>query len=102
MDSHSSDLFVSAVTIAEIADSVAKAKREGAKRKAAALSQWLKTVLHPYGARVLPFDSTTAKIAGALSDLATDLATDLARGRRQSPQLRRYRDSPRRHNGTAS
>ena len=30
MDSHSTDLFLSAVTIAEIADGIAKAKREGA------------------------------------------------------------------------
>jgi toxin FitB len=32
MDSHSPGLFLSAVTIAEIADGIAKAKREGAKR----------------------------------------------------------------------
>lgn len=33
MDAHSSNLFISAVTIAEIADGVARAKREGAKTK---------------------------------------------------------------------
>ena len=70
MDAHSSALFLSAVTIAEIADGIAKAKREGAKRKATALAAWLRTVLHLYGDRVLPFDATTAEIAGALSDLA--------------------------------
>lgn len=70
MDSHSPDLFLSAVTIAEIADGIAKAKREGAKRKASELSAWLRTVLHLYGDRVLPFDSPTAEIAGALADLA--------------------------------
>ena len=64
-------------TIAEIADGIAKAKREGAKRKASDLSAWLRTVLHLYGDRVLPFDSPTAEIAGALSDLA--------RGRGHSP-----------------
>ena len=77
MDSHSDDLFLSAVTIAEIADGVAKSKREGAPRKATALSEWLRTVLHLYGDRVLPFDSPTAESAGALSDLA--------RGRGHSP-----------------
>jgi toxin FitB len=77
MDSHSADLFLSAVTIAELADGIAKAKREGASRKAADLSAWLRTVLHLYGERVLPFDSATAEIAGALSDLA--------RSRGQSP-----------------
>jgi predicted nucleic acid-binding protein len=33
-------------------------------------SAWLRTSLHLYGDRVLPFDATTAEIAGALSDLA--------------------------------
>jgi hypothetical protein len=70
MDSHSLDLFLSAISVAEIADGIAKAKREGAKRKSADLSAWLQTVLHLYGDRVLPFDSPTAEIAGALSDLA--------------------------------
>jgi toxin FitB len=77
MDTHSADLFLSAVTIAEIAEGIAKAKREGAKRKASNLSDWLRTVLHLYGDRVLPFDSPTAEIAGALADLA--------RGRGHSP-----------------
>jgi predicted nucleic acid-binding protein len=79
IDSRSSDIFMSAVTIAEIADGIAKLSREGAKRKAADLSAWLQTVLHLYGDRVLPFDGPTAEIAGALSDLA--------RGRGHSPGL---------------
>jgi predicted nucleic acid-binding protein len=70
MDAHSPDLFLSAVTIAEIADGIAKAKREGARRKAADFSAWLQTVLHLYGDHVLSFDSATAEIAGALTDLA--------------------------------
>ena len=70
MDKHSSALFLSAVTIAEIADGIAKAKREGATRKASGLSAWLRALLHLYGDRVLPFDAATAEIAGALSDLA--------------------------------
>ena len=77
MDAHSAVLFLSAVTVAEIADGIAKAKREGAKRKATTLAAWLQTVLHLYGDRVLPFDAATAEIAGALSDLA--------RGRGSSP-----------------
>lgn len=70
MDAHSPGLFLSAVTIAEIADGIAKSSREGATRKAAALSAWQRTVLHLYGERVLPFDAATAEIAGALADLA--------------------------------
>jgi toxin FitB len=70
MDRHSADLFVSAVTIAEISDGIAKLRREGAKRKATDLSAWLQTVLHLYDERVLSFDSAAAEIAGQLSDLA--------------------------------
>jgi predicted nucleic acid-binding protein len=70
MDARSSELFLSAVSVAEIADGIAKAKREGAKRKASDLAAWLQTVLHLYGDRVLSFDSATAEIAGALSDMA--------------------------------
>jgi toxin FitB len=77
MDTHSSALFLSAVTIAEIADGVAKARREGARRKAESLSAWLRALLHLYGDRVLAFDTPTAEIAGALADLA--------RGRGHSP-----------------
>ena len=77
MDRHSSDLFLSAITIAEVADGIAKAKREGAQRKSSTLLAWLRAVLHLYGDRVLPFDSATAEIAGALADLA--------RGRGHSP-----------------
>lgn len=77
MDRHSPDLFLSAITIAEIADGIAKAKRRGARRKAAALSAWLGTLLHLYSDRVRAFDSPTAEIAGALADLA--------RGRGHSP-----------------
>jgi predicted nucleic acid-binding protein len=70
MDLHSPDLFLSAVTIAEISDGIAKAKREGAARKASMLSAWLRTVLHLYGDRVLAFDTATAEVAGVLADLA--------------------------------
>ena len=79
MEVHSSALFLSAVTVAEVADGIAKARREGATRKALRLSAWLKTVLHLYSDRVLPFDGPTAEIAGTLSDLA--------RGRGHAPGL---------------
>ena len=77
MESHSQDLFLSAISVAEIADGIAKARREGARRKSSALSAWLQAVLHLYGDRVLPFDGPTAEIAGTLADLA--------RGRGHSP-----------------
>jgi toxin FitB len=73
MDRHSASLFMSAVTVAEIEDGIAKLRREGARRKSADLTAWLDTVLHLYGDRVLAFDAATARIAGAMSDRARGL-----------------------------
>jgi toxin FitB len=70
MDAHSSDLFLSAISVAEVTDGIAQLRRKGARRKAQDLSTWLRIVLHLYGDRVLPFDTSTAEIAGTLSDLA--------------------------------
>ena len=73
IDKHSDLLFLSAVTVAEIEDGIAKSRREGATRKSADLASWLETLLHLYGDRVLAFDAATARIAGAISDRARGL-----------------------------
>jgi toxin FitB len=73
MDAHSAALFISAVTVAEIEDGIAKLRRERAVRKSADLTAWLETVLHLYGDRILAFDAATARIAGAMSDRARGL-----------------------------
>lgn len=70
MDRNSERLFMSTITVAEIADGIAKARREGARRKAAALTEWLEVLLHLYGNRILPFDVAAARVAGMLSDRA--------------------------------
>jgi toxin FitB len=70
MDHHSAQLYLSAVTVAEIEDGIAKARREGATRKAADLDGWLETLLHLYGERVLAFDIVAARMAGMLFDRA--------------------------------
>jgi len=70
MDVHSALLFLSAVTVAEIEDGIAKLRREGATRKSADLAAWLEAILHLYGDRILAFDMATARIAGILSDRA--------------------------------
>jgi toxin FitB len=70
INTHSAFLFLSAVTVAEIEDGIAKSRREGATRKSADLAAWLETVLHLYGDRVLAFDTPTARIAGAMADRA--------------------------------
>ncbi|MBV9431704.1 MAG: PIN domain-containing protein, partial [Hyphomicrobiales bacterium] len=63
-------LFISAVTVAEIEDVIAKTRREGATRKSRNLAAWLRALIHLYGNRILPFDTPAARIAGALSDRA--------------------------------
>jgi predicted nucleic acid-binding protein len=70
LDTHSASLFISAVTVAEIEDGIAKTRREGATRKSADLAEWLETILHLYGDRILAFDAATARIAGAIADRA--------------------------------
>ena len=70
MDAHSSALWLSAVTVTEIEGGVARLRREGATRRSADLEAWWEAVLHLYGERVLPLDTATARIAGALSDRA--------------------------------
>ena len=77
MNTQSDRLFLSAVTIAEISDGIAKAGREGASRKAADLTAWLDTLLHLYAERVLAFDVSVARLAGDL--------LDRARGRGHAP-----------------
>ena len=79
MDAHSSALWLSAVTVTEIDDGIARLRREGATRRSADLAAWWEAVLHLYGERVLPLDTATARIAGALSDRA--------RGQGQAPGL---------------
>ncbi|MEZ2143126.1 type II toxin-antitoxin system VapC family toxin [Bradyrhizobium sp. DN5] len=70
MDAQSASIFLSVVTIAEIEDGIAKLRREKAARRSKDLAQWLDTVLHLYGDRILAFDTAAARLAGALSDRA--------------------------------
>ena len=77
MDRHSADLFLSAVTVAEIEDGIAKARREGAARKGAEFGSLVGSRAAPLWRSVLAFDTPTARIAGALSDRA--------RGQGQAP-----------------
>jgi predicted nucleic acid-binding protein len=70
MDAHSAALSLSAVTAAEIEDGIAKPRREGATRKSADLAAWWDAAPHFYGEPILPLDTATARVAGALSDRA--------------------------------
>jgi predicted nucleic acid-binding protein len=70
MDEHSGSLYLSVVSVAEIEDGIAKTRREKAHRKAAELAGWLEVLLHLYASRILAFDLSASRIAGALSDIA--------------------------------
>ncbi|MYE14555.1 MAG: type II toxin-antitoxin system VapC family toxin [Gammaproteobacteria bacterium] len=70
MDARSDELFLSAVTVAEICDGIAKLRRTGAIARAGRLDDWLDIVLHLYGDRVMPFDIPAARHAGLLMDRA--------------------------------
>jgi len=79
MERNSERLYLSAITVAEVEDGIAKARRTGATRKADRLAEWLGTLLHLYSARILPLDVPVARLLGRLSDQA--------RGAGQSPGL---------------
>ncbi len=73
LEQQSLSLFLSVVTAAEIEDGVAKLRREGAVRKAKHIAEWLESVLHLYGERILAVDLACARIAGVLNDRARGL-----------------------------
>jgi len=72
MERNSERLYLSAITVAEVEDGIAKARRQGAARKADRLAEWLETVVHLYGARILPLDIAVARVLGHLSDRARE------------------------------
>ncbi len=76
LETHSNELFLSVVTIAEIDSGIAKCRRDHVVRKAAALAEWLQAILHLYADTILNFDLATARIAGALIDRARGAGHD--------------------------
>ena len=70
MDRNSDRLYLSVITVAEIEDRIARSRRAGAHLKAQRLADWLDTVLHLYGSRILPIDVPTAQRIGVLADQA--------------------------------
>ena len=65
---HSDRLYLSAVTIAEIEASIARAARIAATAKAENLRHWLSAVEHFYAGRILPFGVAEARHAGPILD----------------------------------
>ncbi|WP_370677770.1 PIN domain-containing protein [Pleomorphomonas sp. PLEO] len=70
LDRHSSELYLSAITAAEVAAGIAKLRRLGSTSKASGLSAWWNGVEHLYGSRILPFGLREARKAGEFMDMA--------------------------------
>ncbi|WP_319520689.1 type II toxin-antitoxin system VapC family toxin [uncultured Martelella sp.] len=70
LDRASDDLFLSAVTAAEVRAGIAKAEREQAKTKAERLQAWWQSIEYLYGQKILPFDLRCAHAAGEILDAA--------------------------------
>jgi toxin FitB len=68
MVDHSDRLYLSVVTIAEIEQGIAKARRQGATRQAARLSEWVEASIVLYADRILPINLDVARLAGRLSE----------------------------------
>jgi predicted nucleic acid-binding protein len=78
LHAHADRIYLSVVTVAEIAAGIAKSRRLGHAAKAERLSRWLAALTGAYGTRILPVDSDTALIAGQLIDDARASAPDFA------------------------
>jgi len=64
------ELYLSAITAAEIEAGISKLRRTGSGRRADELHDWFEGMLSFYTDRVLPFDLDAARVAGMLSDMA--------------------------------
>ena len=67
---HDDELFLSAITLAEIQAGVSRLERKGAARRAADLSHWLSAILELYQSRTLPLASKAALETGRMLDRA--------------------------------
>ncbi len=72
IDRNSAGLYLSFITIAEIEAGIAKSRRQGAHRKADRLAEWLTTLLHLYGKRIMPIDLDVARHIARLTDLTLE------------------------------
>lgn len=67
----SGELYLSAMTIAEIERGVRKLNRAGCVNRARQIGIWLDNLLSEFGDRILPMDAIVARIAGVMDEDAT-------------------------------
>jgi predicted nucleic acid-binding protein len=70
-------LFISVVTVGEIAKGIAKRRRMSGAVAADALQSWLEGLLAMYADRIIPVDVPIATRWGRLCDVHPQLATDM-------------------------
>lgn len=70
MRAHGDQLYLSAITIAEVEAGIARATRIETTTKAQNLRRWLAAVEHFYSGRILPFGIEEARHAGLILDQA--------------------------------
>jgi toxin FitB len=70
LQSRSSQLYISAVTVIEIEQGICKLRRTGATLRADSLRHWLDALINHGKERILPLDTSVGRVAGAMSDQA--------------------------------
>ena len=67
---HTDELYLTAVSVAEIEQGIGKLNRAGGASRAERLTAWLDALLNRFADRVLAFDGPVGRVAGRLSDRA--------------------------------
>jgi predicted nucleic acid-binding protein len=70
VDQQDRSLHISAITVMEVEQGIAKLERAGGEARARANAEWLERVLVGFGGNVLPVDVDVARSGGRLSDAA--------------------------------
>ena len=83
IDVRSREIFLSAMTAAEISNGIAKSRRNKSASRAGGLRDWLELAFLPYGDRLPPFDVPAARPAREMIDgaCAAGRAPGFAAGR---------------------
>ena len=67
---HDGQLFLPTITVAELAQGIAKLNRSGSAERARRLDFWLTALIEGFGERILSLDCAVARLAGQMSDAA--------------------------------
>ena len=65
---HDGQLFLPTITVAELAQGIAKLNRSGSAERARRLDFWLTALIEGFGERILSLDCAVARLAGQMSE----------------------------------